>query len=463
MSWNVRSHWRSRIALLALIGCLPLAAPLATASKAQTAPTSLQAAFSAAAKEFGVPESILLSVSYNQSRWEQHGGAPSTTGGYGVMHLVDIGTAPVFDAKGEDTPRVGQAAATDPSLHTLDTAAKLLSLSPEALKQDAAQNIRGGAVLLAQYARETVNNVPMNEADWYGAVAKYSGSDQATIALSFADDVYATIKQGVERTTTDGQRVRLRGKDVTPNARTADPLNLRTTATASAADCPSVLMCDYVPAAYTLNNPADPGDYGNYDPANREADGGDIQYIVIHDTETPYDATIRLFQNPLSYVSSHYVLRASDGAITQMVDNRDVAWTAGNWYINAHSINLEHEGYAIEGAAWYSERMYVASARLTRYLADKYNIPLDRAHIVGHDDVPGPTPANQPGMHWDPGPFWDWGKYMALMDAPINGAGEATPNVVTINPDWASNKPLVSYCFTRNDCRDVPRQSASGA
>jgi hypothetical protein len=144
-----------------------------------------------------------------------------------------------------------------------------------------------------------------------------------------------------------------------------------------------------------------------------------------------------------------------------MVHPKDVAWTAGNWYVNTHSINIEHEGVAIEGATWYSDQMYRNSARLVRYLAEKYNIPLDRAHILGHDDVPGPTPTLQTAMHWDPGPFWDWGKYMALMDAPIDGAGEATPNVVTINPNWTSNTPPVSYCFTENDCRDVPRQPAS--
>lgn len=226
-------------------------------------------------------------------------------------------------------------------------------------------------------------------------------------------------------------------------------------------DCPPELDCNFVPAAYIQNTPGDPSDYGNYDVANRGVDGLDIRYIVIHNTEISFDDTLKAFQNPLSYVSAHYVIRAADGKVTQMVQPKDVAWTAGNWYVNTHSINIEHEGIAIEGATWYSDQMYQNSARLVRYLAQKYNIPLDRAHILGHDDVPGPTPALQSTMHWDPGPFWDWGKYMALMDAPIDGSGQATPNVVTINPNWATNMPPVSYCFTPNDCRDVPRQSTS--
>ena len=52
-----------------------------------------------------------------------------------------------------------------------------------------------------------------------------------------------------------------------------------------------------------------------------------------------------------------------------------------------------------------------------KYLAARFDIPLDREHIIGHDDVPGPLDANYAGMHWDPGPWWDWGHYMALLGA----------------------------------------------
>lgn len=50
-----------------------------------------------AARQFGVPERVLLAVAYNESRWEQRDGAPSTTGAYGVMALTDV---PAADAKG---------------------------------------------------------------------------------------------------------------------------------------------------------------------------------------------------------------------------------------------------------------------------------------------------------------------------------------------------------------------------
>src|SRR3954470_9610759 len=89
------------------------------------------------------------------------------------------------------------------------------------------------------------------------------------------------------------------------------------------AECPHGLHCRFVPAAYAQNS-ADPGDYGNYDLANRPDDGLAVRFVVIHDTEVSYDGTIAEFQNPLAYVSSHYVTRSSDGEVTQMVPTENV-------------------------------------------------------------------------------------------------------------------------------------------
>src|SRR5262245_29139086 len=189
--------------VLLMCGVIPcLAAPLGAAPRqaitgsVAPAPDSLQAAFTAAAREFGVPESVLLAVAYNLSRWEHHGGAPSTWGGYGVMHLRHLDAAPRIDGRGDDVARTPRLDPSDPSLHTLDRAAQLLGLSAETLKRDPVQNIRGGAALLAQYAVDTVGAKPASEADWYGAVAKYSGAKEAAVALEFADVVYATIQRG---------------------------------------------------------------------------------------------------------------------------------------------------------------------------------------------------------------------------------------------------------------------------
>ena len=188
----------------------------------------------------------------------------------------------------------------------------------------------------------------------------------------------------------------------------------------SRVDCPRDLNCDWVPAAYAWYGAPDPTSYGNYDLANRPTDLK-VDTIVLHDTEESYASTIAGFTNPASYVSAHYVVRSADGFVTQFLPTKDVAWQAGNWYVNTHSVGIEQEGFAVEGATWFTEALYHSTSQLVRYLATKYGVPLDRLHIIGHDNVPGISPAGVPGMHWDPGPYWDWDHYMRLLGAPITG------------------------------------------
>jgi hypothetical protein len=149
-------------------------------------------------------------------------------------------------------------------------------------------------------------------------------------------------------------------------------------------------------------------------------------------------------QDP-TYVSWQYTLRSADGHVAQHVKAKDVAWQAGNWYINAKSIGLEHEGFAADGS-WYTEALYRSSAKLVRYLAAKYDIPLDRAHIIGHDNVPGTVPSTVAGMHWDPGPYWDWSHYFDLLGASFDGVPSPRGGLVTIRPDYDTNKPAFTGC-----------------
>jgi N-acetyl-anhydromuramyl-L-alanine amidase AmpD len=210
-------------------------------------------------------------------------------------------------------------------------------------------------------------------------------------------------------------------------------------------ECPPSLHCDYVPAAYAQNS-ASPYDYGNYDLANRPDDGLAIRYVVVHDTESTYDSTLQEFQNPLAYVSAHYVTRASDGHVTQQVPTKDVAWHAGNWYVNTHSVGIENEGYALDPSS-FTDAMYSSLSKLIRYEADRFGITLDREHVIGHDQVPGTDAAHVAGMHWDPGPFFDWARLMAQAGAPITPAhGDRTGRVITIDPDFATNLNTVTGC-----------------
>ncbi|MFJ1762085.1 N-acetylmuramoyl-L-alanine amidase [Amycolatopsis sp. NPDC088138] len=433
MSSRSLSRTAALAAAVALLGGLAIA-PAHAATTDQR-----QRDFTAAAEEFGVPLDVLLGVSYLESRWDFNGGTPSTAAGYGPMHLTDLREAGVAgthhdvgseDPRGDDArpalhPQAGPDVPPQAGLQTVDEAAQLLKTDAKTLRTDTTQNIRGGAALLAKYH--------LGKTDWYDAVARYGGADQAA-GQTFADEVFATIKSGVSRTTDDGQQVTLAatpGVTVPQHAEVANPANV---------ECPRTVTCESVPAPYQEL----PGnDYGNHDLANRPA-SQKIDHIVIHDTEGYWDSVLKLAQDP-TYVSWNYTVRSADGLIAQHVPTKDVAWHAGNWYINAKSIGVEHEGFAAKGT-WYTEAMYRSSAKLVGYLARKYDIPLDRAHIIGHDNVPGTIPSTIAGMHWDPGPYWDWSHYFDLLGAPLGGFGLPGSSLVTIDPDFAKNQPAFTGC-----------------
>lgn len=444
------------MASAALLLPLVWAAPSATAE--QPGSGALQREFAAAAARYQVPQSVLLGVSYLQSRWDTHTGAPSVTGGYGPMHLTDARTA-LADAphhsEGTEDPRgdasravrtVTEAALPRTSepparLRTLDRAAELTGLPAKELRRSPAANVRGGAALLAAAQRELGQPLSGDPADWYGAVARFSGADDSATAATYANDVYDVIRNGERRTTDSGQRVALPpAPQVSPDTAQTARLGLRT-ADAGQTECPSTVACEWIPAAYAEFGE---GDYGNHDKADRPTSQS-VDYIIIHDTEGSWDTTLRLVQDP-KYVSWNYTLRSSDGHIAQHVATKDVGWHAGNWYINSKSVGLEHEGFLAAPDAWYTEAMYRTSARLVGYLARKYDIPLDRQHILGHDNVPGTTTATIPGMHTDPGPYWDWAHYFQLLGKPFTATARADASVVTIRPDYAANQPSYTGC-----------------
>ncbi len=144
--------------------------------------------------------------------------------------------------------------------------------------------------------------------------------------------------------------------------------------------------------------------------------------------------------------SWHYSIRSSDGHITQHIRTKDEAWHSGSQFLNARSIGIEHEGFLTQPGTWFTEQMYRSSARLVRYLADKYDIPLDRQHIFGHDNVPAPTADSIPDMHDDPGPFWDWRHYFDLLGAPLRATAGPDSAMVTILPDYATHEPRFTGC-----------------
>jgi N-acetyl-anhydromuramyl-L-alanine amidase AmpD len=150
-----------------------------------------------------------------------------------------------------------------------------------------------------------------------------------------------------------------------------------------------------------------PASTSNYDVASRGV--GDIDHIVIHDTEGNFDGTVSWFQDPAAQVSAHYVVRSHDGFVAQMVAEKNVAWH--DKCFNTNTVGIEHEGYQAHPELWYTEAMYVASATLTAYLADKYGIAKEHGPILGHGEAPDCSD------HTDPGPGWNWDHYIELVQS----------------------------------------------
>ncbi|MER5204763.1 peptidoglycan recognition family protein [Streptomyces sp. NPDC002825] len=403
-----------------------------------------------------MPKEVLLGVSYESSWWEANDGRPSTKGGYGPMHLTDTTSGGTYAHRPGEGP-VDATGTDDPSEHTLKAAAAMIGVAPQTLKRDELQNLRGGAALLASYQRQISREMPLDPGSWYGAVAHYSQAPDTTAAGRFADGVFEAIRNGKQRVRKDGQTVSLpKTPYVRPKTTQLASLGLRTQAAAAVPECPGELDCRFVPAAAS-----------NYQVSARNSNGMDVEFIVIHDLEGSYDGGVSWFQDPASGVSTHYVMKADGSEATQMVATKDIAFHAGNYWTNLHGIGIELEGYAAQGPTWFTPAQYKATAALVVYLARRFDVPLDRKHIIGHDNVLPPRPARAPDAHWDPGPYWDWEKFMALLDADhrlereaggaASGGNIAVGQAVTIAPKYSENPQRVTVCGTT--CRTQTQPS----
>ncbi|MCK6504801.1 N-acetylmuramoyl-L-alanine amidase [Myxococcota bacterium] len=333
--------------------------------------------FSRAAAEFQVPRPLLMALAWEASRWDPE--VVSQWGGYGLYDLRE--------EDGGDGPR-------------LEDAAMLLGVSPDDLVDDPGLQIRAAAAMLARSAavRGDGRLPPVDDLGaWLTAVASFSGRHAPNLQDMYAHYVYDVVEHGAAR---GGLRL-----PPTPVER-IDWLDLP----------PPPTSCDYSGCYQFIN--ASSSNYSNY---SRGA--ADISYVVVHTVQGSYSGCISWFQNSSAEVSAHYVVRSSDGQVTQMVKEEDVAWHAGNWDYNLASVGIEHEGYVESPDEWYTDAMYSGSAALVSDIIARNGIPASRDYIIGHIEVPGAT-------HTDPGTGWDWDTYMSL----ISG-GEVTGDVIGVVAD----------------------------
>ncbi|MGA9520046.1 MAG: N-acetylmuramoyl-L-alanine amidase, partial [Myxococcaceae bacterium] len=336
----------------------------------------LEDAFERVAAEYQVPVEILKGIAFAETRVQSPGATASMTGGYGLMNLVDRS-----DWSG------------------LERGAALTGVDRGRIKLDETANLRAAAAFLRDLADKSFadypNLNPHDPADWWHAVSLYPGLDSATGAVDYAAQVFRAIDEGYEVSRPDGNVVQAGTHfDWQRHA----PTETRKDAAKE------------YPGAYQWQ--ASP----NYTNGRSS-----YQYVVIHTVQGGYAGCISWFKNPASNASAHYVVRSSDGQVTQMVEHSDQAWHASCY--NNKAIGIEHEGYAQNPGTWYTDAMYRESAKLTRWIADRHSIPKTRSRIIGHVEVPSQCNKN---AHWDPGSGWNWTKYMGLVTGSNPGAGPGT-------------------------------------
>lgn len=381
---------------LAMLLSLTLAIPLAAAQ------ADFDRWFHEAASEFGVPVEVLQSIAYVESRWThltprsrevehdrqmRHHDHAAPPAAYGVMGL-------------RNDEHFGRS---------LEFAAALLGRAPEELMRDPQLNIRGAAALLKQYA-PGLDAKSAIEA-WEPAVARLSGIPQPAIAEMHTYDVFNAILSGRA-----GEQYRVRQREISlENIYGAEKLAIlsapRLTIEVERRGGIGSNSSDYGPALW------DAAASCNYGVGRSST----VTHVAEHIAQGSYAGTISWFKNCSASVSAHYVVRSSDGQVTQMVRESDTAWHVANH--NSYTVGIEHEGYA-DNCAWYTTAMYNGSSLLTRDIADSHGIPRTATYdaSLGWDTelaressfkIKGHT--NFPTTKTCPGACFDWPRFRSLV------------------------------------------------
>jgi N-acetyl-anhydromuramyl-L-alanine amidase AmpD len=376
-----------RLLAFAASACLALACASSAAPASGSASESLDDAFSRAATESGVPRDLLVAIA-------------RVEGGLTMPKTRTVDPASQVPVAGPLELRRGK-------LDTLALGAKLLGVSEEDIRRDADLGLRAGALVLADLGRKSGAR-DEDYATWVPALEDLSGYADQRHRAEYARRVLQALGAGGTFEARGAGLIALM-----PNIRAQ-----RAAVEITVPEKTLSTLPDY-PGAEVF-----PTDCTNKCDTTRG--GASVGYVVIHDTEGGWDASVSTLQNDPGK-SVQYIVN-TDGTVGQFVPESYTAWHAGNYWYNQRSVGIEHVGYYTKT---YPEEEYAASAKLVDYLTQKYGVATDRDHIIGHDQVPNgnvmaqssPPCEDSPatcetgsnyggaGNHRDPGD-WEWCTYM---------------------------------------------------
>jgi N-acetyl-anhydromuramyl-L-alanine amidase AmpD len=391
-----------------------------------------------AAVEFDVPVEVLQAVAFVESRWTQlrpdrgvqaSGLLPVDKDAPEARtppdHDIQPGTFGVMGLR--DDAHFG---------YSLRDAAALIGRTPNELIEDPQLNIRGAAALLQKLSGGATRTSPVEA--WEDAVALYSGIPERNIAAMYTYDVFTSILSGRASETFQVRQneislERIYGRDKL-RVLSAPRLTIDVPVPQEGFEI-RTNSADYGPAIW---DPAATCNYG----VGRSAT---VTHVAEHIAQGSYAGTISWFKNCSASVSAHYVVRSSDGQVTQMVRESDTAWHVASH--NSYSIGIEHEGYA-DNCAWYTTAMYNGSSLLTRDIADSHGIPRTATYdaSLGWDTelpqssvfkIKGHT--NFPTTKTCPGACFDWPRFRGLVigSSYTRIVDNATAGRFTASANWA--------------------------
>ncbi|MFO0612461.1 MAG: peptidoglycan recognition family protein [Polyangiaceae bacterium] len=293
---------------------------------------------------------------------------------------------------------------------SLAKGAALTGLAELELERDLALGTDAGARVLDALARE--DGIARDDLDaWSGVVERLSGHRDPAQRADYRARVFDQLARGATLRARGGETIVLPPHDeISASLRFAPPV-------------PKVQGMDYAPAQTF------PTDCTDKCSTTRT---GPIKWIAIHDTEGGWDASVATLQNDPGK-SVHYQVDHDGSRVGQFIPESYDGWHVGNSYYNNRMVGIEHVGKAAEDD--YRVEMYAASALLIKDIAKRHDIPLDRAHMIAHQEVPdggvipqdSPPCTDSPGQcvkspnyggannHRDPGVNWEWCQFMELV------------------------------------------------
>ena len=327
---------------------------------------TLEKYFANAAAEFGVPMAILRAYAQVQSNWAQV--SESMYGSWGIMGLIE-----------------------NPFVSQISKAATLIKVTPDAIKTDAKSNIRAAAALLAFY-RGKQDGQADDEA-WFDAVCRLSGLKEKNLQESLAERVYEVISQGSKTVSIWGEIIFIQ-----PDEKISVPEIIAKNSGETEVELLGNGTPDYPNAVYSLTT----CNFGS-----RPAGAGINFYFVHYIATGTYEGAISWFKNCTSQVSAHYVIRNTDGQITQVVDEEDRAWSQGVTEYNDQGIGVEHDVLVSNLSMWDSEPMLREAGKLAADVCNRNLIPKQRRAnngekgIYGHSDVRATDCPNMTQERWN--------------------------------------------------------------